>query len=296
MDGTAQFEAQRPRLRALATRMLSDPSEAEDVVQQTWLRLHRTTTQIDDLSAWLTTVTARLCLDALRARRARPHDRLADLDDQLGRDGHAPDPADAVLSGDAVAGAMHLVLERLSPAERVAFVLHDVFAVEFDTVAVVLDTMPVAARKLASRARSKVRPQERSPGRAPWEVVDAFLAAARGGDLDQLLTLLAPEAVVVGDAAAVLAGTPERIAGRDEVAAFFDGAAAAALPVFVDDRPGAAWFDRGVARVAFDFTVDRGRVQRIGFRAEPSALSTIARRRGSEPHPVTSGAPGSSSA
>src|SRR5690606_16461365 len=142
---------------------------------------------------------------------------------------------------------------------------------------------PAAARKHASRARAKIAEAGPGAGRADWLVVDAFLAAARRGEFSRLLRLLAPDVEVVGDPLAVGLGTPARIEGREAVAGFFDGAAASALPVFVRDRPGAAWFDRGVARVAFDFRVLDGVVRRIDFRADPDVLGSIRRRRDGEP-------------
>ena len=278
---TEVFEAERPRLVALAARVLADTAEAEDVVQQAWLRWHATTTgpgaRIDNLPAWLTTVTSRLCLDRLRVRRPVLVDDTSTLpEDPVG----SLDPADeAVLTGE-VGAALALVLDRLSPPERVAFVLHDSFGVEFPVVAEVLETTPVAARKLASRARAKLRPPAVDASMADWEVVDAFMAAARGGEFDRLLALLAPDVVVTADDAAVLAGTPERIVGRSAVADFFDGSAHAALPVLCGDRPGYAWFHRGDAAVAFDFTVSGGGVTGLVFRAEPDSLATVVRRAG----------------
>ncbi|WP_209020548.1 sigma-70 family RNA polymerase sigma factor [Nocardioides sp. 1609] len=298
MDRNELFETERPRLVGIASRVLGDHAEAEDVVQQAWLRMDRTAsgTVIENVPAWLTTVTTRLCLDRLRSRTPVPVDD-ADLDhlDQRGEWGERDDrgeaggdPADDVALADTVGLALHVVLDRLSPRERVAFVLHDSFGFEFPTIAAVLDTTPAAARKLASRARAKVsqpRPEDRL---ADWEVVDAFMAAARGGDLERLLHLLAPDATVGADDAAVRAGTPERIEGRDEVAAFFDGSAAAAFPVFVGERPGAAWFHLGAARVVFDFTVAGGVVQTITFRAAPDVLADVVRRDGATPtHPTT---------
>ncbi len=276
MDQTEMFEAERPRLVGIANRVLGDHAEAEDVVQQAWLRLHRTETEIESLPAWLTTVTTRLCLDRLRARTPVP---MEDVEPQETVD----DPADDVALADTVGLALHVVLDRLSPRERVAFVLHDSFGFEFPTIAAVLDTTPVAARKLASRARAKVaqpRPEDRL---ANWEVVDAFMAAAKSGDFDRLLRLLAPDAVVTADDAAVLVGTPRKIDGRDEVATFFNGSARAALPVFVGDRPGSAWFHQGAAKVVFDFTVDDGLVHAITFRAAPDLLSRVVRRDGGLP-------------
>jgi len=276
VDQTDRFEAERPRLVGIASRVLGDHAEAEDVVQQAWLRLHLTDAEIESLPAWLTTVTTRLCLDRLRSRTPVPVD-----DVEPG--GTADDPADEVALADAVGLALQVVLDRLSPRERVAFVLHHSFGFEFPTIAVVLDTTPAAARKLASRARAKVtqpRPKDRL---ADWEVVDAFMAAAKNGDFDRLLRLLAPDAAVTADDAAILIGTPRQIEGRDEVATFFNGSAQAALPVFVGDRPSSAWFHLGAAKVVFDFTVNDGLVRAITFRAAPDVLSRVVRRDGARP-------------
>lgn len=263
------FEAERPRLVGLATRVLGDHAEAEDVVQQAWLRLHGTDTDIESLPAWLTTVTTRLCLDRLKSRTPVPHSEIEPTET-------APDIADDVVMADTVGVALQAVIDRLSPGERVAFVLHDSFGFDFATIAAILGTTPAAARKLASRARGKVR--GRGAERADWEVVDAFMAAAREGDFDSLLRLLAPDATITADAAAVASGTPERVDGRREIAEFFNGSAHAALAVLVDERPGAAWFHRGEARVLFDFDVVDGVVQGVTFRAEPEVLERVTRR------------------
>lgn len=271
VDQTQLFEAERPRLVGIASRVLADHTEAHDVVQQAWLRMHRAETAIDNLPAWLTTVTTRLCLDRLRSRTPQPVD-------QVDTGEVADDPADDVELADTVGLALHMVLDQLSARERVAFVLHESFDLDFPTIAAILETTPAAARKLASRARAKVaRPH---PGaRVPdWEVVDAFMAAARDGDFARLLRLLAPDATVSADEAAVLIGTPRRIEGREAVAEFFDGSAQAALPVLVGGRPGAAWFHRGAAKVVFDFIVDGGLVRAITFRAAPEVLSRVERR------------------
>ena len=284
MDQAQEFEAERPRLTGLAARILGDHAEAEDIVQQAWLRLHGTDTDIEILPAWLTTVTTRLCLDRLRSRTPVPHDDL-ELRET------APDTADAVVLADTVGVALQAVIDRLTPKERVAFVLHDSFGFDFPTIATILDTTPAAARKLASRARGKVREGRAGPGTdaaddpAPRqgsgpdrEVVDAFMAAAREGDFASLLRLLAPDAAITADAAAVATGTPERIEGRQQIAEFFNGSAHAALAVSVDERPGAAWFHRGEAKVLFDFAVADGMVQGITFRADPAVLERVARR------------------
>lgn len=275
MDQNAQFEAERPRLVGIASKVLGDHAEAQDIVQQAWLRLNRTDADIDNLPGWLTTVTTRLCLDRLRSRTPVPVEDI-----ELGET--ADDPADDVALADTVGLALHVVLDRLSPRERVAFVLHDSFGFEFPTIAAVLDTTPVAARKLASRARAKVsqpRPEDRL---ADWEVVDAFMAAAKGGDFERLLRLLAPDAAVTADEAAILAGTPQEILGRDQIATFFNGSAQAALPVFVGDRPATAWFHLGAAKVVFDFAIEDGLVRAITFRAAPDALAQVVRRDGGQ--------------
>ncbi|MEO5610250.1 MAG: sigma-70 family RNA polymerase sigma factor [Ornithinibacter sp.] len=293
MDETAGFEAERPRLLRLAGRVLGDPMEAEDIVQQSWLRLHGTDADVANLPGWLSTVVTRLCLDRLRARTPVPSEpsEAAAASGRVGSPDAAPtpaDPADHVALADTVGVALQVVLDRLTPGERVAFVLHDTFGFEFSTIAAILDTTPGAARKLASRARAKVRDVPAEGGHeldrpAHWEVVDAFLAAARGGDVAQLLRLLAPDVVVTADPAAVASGTPERLAGQRAVATMFDGAAKAALPVLIDERPGAGWFHRGEARVLFDFTIEHGVITRIVFRADPDVLARVVRRTDGRP-------------
>ncbi len=274
----AGFEAERPRLVGLAARVLSDRAEAEDMVQQAWLRLERQSSDPDNLPAWLTTVTTRLCLDRLKAKKPElPGDQLPEHHaDEVG----VEDDGDDLAMAETVGVALQVVLDRLSPAERVAFVLHDSFGFEFETIAGILDTSPVAARKLASRARAKVRQPAPEDSLADWEVVDAFLAAARGGDFARLMELLAPDVRVRADAAALAAGTPERIDGSDEVAAFFDGAAKAARSVSVDGRPGAAWFHQREAKVLFDFVVEHGAIASITFRADADLLARVVRRDG----------------
>ncbi|MFT4261810.1 MAG: sigma-70 family RNA polymerase sigma factor [Nocardioides sp.] len=279
------FEAERERLVWIATRILRDPDGAQDVVQQAWLRLHRTPEGIDDLPAWLTTVTSRLCLDRLRERTPVPVETLPDEAAGTGS-GAGADPAEEVALADTVGIALQVVLDRLTPAERVAFVLHDSFGVDFPSIAAMLDTSPAAARKLASRARAKVALGAPRDTLADWQVVDSFMAAAREGDFARLLRLLAPDVVVEADAAAAAMGTPERMEGAEEVAAFFNGGASAAFPVFVGDRPGAAWIHRSEVKVAFDFTVEHGRVSRLDFRAAADVLASVRRRVDGQPRAV----------
>jgi RNA polymerase sigma-70 factor (ECF subfamily) len=276
VDQTDLFEAERPRLVGIASRVLGDHAEAQDVVQQAWIRLHGTDAEIESLPAWLTTVTTRLCLDRLRARNPIPMD---DLEPQLA----ASDPADDVALADTVGVALQVVLDRLSPNERVAFILHDSFGFEFPTIAALLGTTPVAARKLASRARAKVAQPHTEDQLADWEVVDAFMAAAKDGEFERLLRLLAPDVTVTADEAAALVGTPRLIEGREEVASFFNGSARSAFPVFVEGRPGSAWFLHGAAKVVFDFTVEDGMVRAITFRAAPDVLAQVVRRQSGQP-------------
>lgn len=276
MDQNGLFERERPRLLRVATRILGDPHEAQDVVQSAWLRMDGGADPIQNLPGWLTTVTTRLCLDRLKSRTP-----LLMAEVELAET--ALDPAEDVTLADTVGGALHVLLDRLTPAERVAFVLHESFGFDFSTIGAILVRTPVAARKLASRARGKVAQRSRSncpDQKSDWEVVDAFLDAARNGEFAALLALLAPDAVVEGDSAAVTLGTPVRIVGTQQVARFFDGAARAAFPVYIASRAGAAWFHRGEPRVVFDFTIEDGLVSWIHFRAEPDVLQQVERRDG----------------
>ena len=276
-DRTAEFEQQRPRLLRVAGRVLGDSHEAEDVVQNAWLRMDSADGAIDNLQAWLTTVTTRLCWDRLRDRIPVPEVGAEVVET-------APDASEEIALAETVGVALNILLDRVTPAERVAFVLHDSFGFEFATIAEILGQTPAAARKLACRARSKVAPsssQYPTPeGQADWQVVDAFLAAARNGDFARLVKLLAPNVLVEGDHAAIPLGAPERIEGAEQVAQFFNGAAKAAFPVYVANLPGAAWIHRGEPKVVFDFSINQGMVQRIDLRVEPRILSRVQRRQG----------------
>jgi RNA polymerase sigma-70 factor (ECF subfamily) len=273
----AQFEAERGRLQAIASRMLGPSGEADDVVQEAWLRLNRSDTdEIGNLPGWLTRVTSRLCLDHLRSRTSRRETSL----DYPGAD-QVPafdDPeADAVLA-DSVGTALMLVLDRLTPAERVAFVLHDSFAIPFEEIAPILDRTPAATRKLASRARRKVQADSHDslpPGSGDLVVIDAFLAAARTGDMAALLHVLAPGVTVHADATAVTFGVDAITEGNDRVAGFFKGRAAAAFPARIDGGYGAIWMARGAPRVAFHFTIDGDIITRIDLVANPERLDAM---------------------
>jgi RNA polymerase sigma factor (sigma-70 family) len=271
MDQLAEaFETERPRLRAIAARMLGSSAEADDVVQEAWLRLARTP-DVDNVPAWLTTVVSRMCLDQLRARK-----RVESYDAAAAVIAETPvDPeADAVLA-DQVGAALLIVLETLSPAERVAFVLHDLFAVPFDDVAGVLGRSPAAVRQLASRGRRAVAGGDVETERQTHhEVVDAFLAAARGGDLGRLLSLLAPDAIMQSDAAGIAMGTEAVYAGADAVAARFNGVRGAA-PVSIDGWAAAAWVHHREVKVAFLFTVSDGLITGVDLVADPEVLGRM---------------------
>src|ERR687892_1168552 len=216
-----RFEANRTHLHAVAYRMLGSVSEADDAVQEAWLRLSRRAEQdeLDNLRAWLTTVVARICLDMLRARRSRREESLdAHLPDPIVRRADGTDPEHEALLADSVGLALLVVLETLSPAERLAFVLHDIFAVPFDEIAPIVDRSPEAARQLASRARRRVQGRTATPDAdldTQREVVDAFLAAAREGDFEALLEVLDPDVVLRADGGAVSIGAPRVVRRGD---------------------------------------------------------------------------------
>lgn len=286
----SEFEANRDRLRAVAVRMLGSASEAEDVVQDAWLRLCRSDVGgVDNLAGWLTTVVARMCLDLLRARKARreePIDAHASAIEAL--DAEAASPEHELMLADAIGPALLVVLETLNPAERLAFVLHDMFGVSFEEIAAVVGRSPTAARQLASRARRRVQGADAAP-RADQarqrQVVDAFLAASRQGDFAALLTVLDPDVVLHADAVAVAGSRAARadgapllepqVRGADEVARAFSGRARGAQPALVDGAAGAAWAPGGTPRVAFAFTVANGRIVEIEVIADAASLAEV---------------------
>ncbi|MGH9103091.1 MAG: sigma-70 family RNA polymerase sigma factor, partial [Acidimicrobiales bacterium] len=281
MDVT-DFDAERPRLGAIASRILGSDADADDVLQEAWLRLSRTD-DVDDLPAWLTTVVTRLCLDHLRKRRTR-----AETETGVPADPAPPDPEADALLAERVGGAMHVVLDTLTPPERAAFVLHDVFGYPFDEISAVLGRSGTAVRQLASRARRKVQgaPEPvaaQTTVAVSRRVVDAFLTAARGGELATLLSLLAPDAVMGADLVGQQMSTDPVYQGAAAVAARFNGAKGAA-PVTIDGDPGAAWFLAGVVKVAFAFHVEDGLVREIELVADPDVLATldVIRRRGGQ--------------
>ncbi|MBU2669765.1 sigma-70 family RNA polymerase sigma factor [Actinoplanes bogorensis] len=246
-----RFEANRPRLRAVAYRMLGSAAEAEDAVQEAWLRLHRSDTgHVDNLDAWLTTVVGRICLDMLRSRKSRHETALEEAPT-------AHTPEDEAVLADSVGVALLVVLESLTPAERLAFVLHDLFAVSFDEIAPIVGRSPDAARQLASRARRRVhgRPADRSAGR---EIVDAFLTASRDGDFETLLSLLDPDVHLRMDEQ--LRDLPMEMHGAREVAQFYLGRARGAFPALIDGELGIQVAPAGDTLLVVTLTVVDGRI------------------------------------
>lgn len=277
-----EFEAERPRLTAVAQRLLGSRADAEDAVQETWVRLQRSgaADEITNLGGWLTTVTSRVCLDVLRVRRARPEV----LTDETVRRVTAAEvgPEAYAEAADSVGTALLVVLDALGPAERLAFVLHDVFAVPFDEIGPVIDRSPTAARQLASRARRRVqgggaeRPDAGSRSRRR-EVVDAFLAASKEGRFADLLAVLDPDAVVRADPAAAAMGSEAEIRGAEAIARVYEGRARAIAPALVDGLPGAVWRHRGEIKVVFVFEVDLrsegDRVREMLLVADPERIA-----------------------
>ena len=256
--------------------MLGSRSEADDAVQEAWLRLSRAdASEVENLGGWLTTVVARVSLDMLRSRRSRREEPLDGVPDPAG--GSRTDPeAEAVLA-DSVGAALLVVLETLTPAERLAFVLHDMFAVPFEEIAAIVDRSPTAARQLASRARRRVQgaatPDADLARRR--HVVAAFLAASRSGDFEALLALLDPDVVLRADATVVRTGAAAELFGATAVASTFAGRAQAAQPALVDGSAGAVWVRDGQPRVVFDFTITDGRIVAIDLLADPDRLGEL---------------------
>ena len=276
---TGQFEQYRGQLRAVAYRMLGSLSEADDAVQETWLRFSRAdVTGVSSLEGWLRTVVGRICLDMLRTRRSR---REEPLDPQAALPSQGSDPEREAVLADSVGRAMLVVLDRLTPAERVAFVLHDLFAVPFDQIAPVVGRTPAAAKKLASRARQRVRGAPAVPaaelGRQR-QVVDAFLAAARRGDLGALLAVLAPDVTRRADRAALPAGGDPVIRGAGAVARqtlVLGPRARFAEPALVDGTVGVVVAPHGRLVLVLTFTVRDGRISGYDVIADPGRLRQL---------------------
>jgi RNA polymerase sigma-70 factor, ECF subfamily len=260
-----RFEENRPRLRAVALRMLGSPAEADDAVQEAWLRLSRTGDDgVENLSAWLTTVVGRVCLDLLRQRTARREDEFPAEPPATGAG-----PEQEALLADSVGLALLVVLETLTPAERLAFVLHDLFAVSFEEIAPIVGRSPDAARQLASRARRRVRatPAE-NDAPADRHVVDAFLTASRGGELGTLLALLDPDVEMRVDQVV-------RTRGADAVARFFAGRAQAARTALIDGTAGFAVIVDDQIKLVTRITIHNGRISTLDAITTPAGLAEL---------------------
>jgi len=275
------FQAHRARLGAIACRMLGSSAEAEDVIQEVWLRISgHGVDDVRNLDGWLTTVTARICLDHLRARARRPEEPLddAELRDDLDDLG---DPQEAAVLADSVGIAMLVVLDTLAPAERLAFVLHDLFDVPFGEIAAIVDRTPDAAKMLASRARRRIRsagPAMASDLARQRTVVDAFLAAARDGDMTALLDVLDPGVVVRADAAASPTGAPIQLHGARAVAQqalSFAGSVTHARMTVVNGAVGVAVAPHGRLAVVLTFALTGHRITELGIVAGPERLQRL---------------------
>ncbi len=286
-----EFEENRDHLRAVAHRMLGSLAEAEDAVQEAWLRLGRSDARkVENLGGWLTTVVARVCLDALRTRKLQ--EQVAGAPPHPVEDIHRADAETELLLADSIGSALLVVLDALEPAERVAFVLHDMFDMPFDEIGAILGRTPAAARQLASRARRRVRGGP-VPHPAPQAdelalhrgVIAAFLSAARGGELQALLAVLDPSVVLRADETAVQTaasnkwgGTgelPREVRGADAVAAVFNGRPLGARPALLDGRAGSVWAQGERTLAIWEFTIDDGKISEIVLSMDPARLAQV---------------------
>jgi RNA polymerase sigma factor (sigma-70 family) len=278
-----RFAEHRTHLRAVAYRMLGSLAEADDAVQETWLRLARSdASRVQNLGGWLTTVVSRVCLDLLRARAARREERLdAHVPDPIVSPVDRADPEQQALLADSVGLALLVVLDTLTPTERLAFVLHDIFAVPFAEIGPILDRSPAAAKQLASRARQRLRgaaPVPDSDLTRQRQIVDAFLAAAREGDFDALLALLDPDVVLRADTGGAPAEPSQLLRGARPVAAQvlrFAPLARFARPVQVNGTPGLIAAQNGQPISVASVTIRRGKIVEIDILADPERLSRL---------------------
>ncbi|MDT4899152.1 MAG: hypothetical protein QOJ78_82 [Pseudonocardiales bacterium] len=279
-----RFEANRSQLRAVAYRMLGSLADADDAVQEAWMRLSRAdTTDVANLGGWLTTVVGRVCLDMLRSRKSRREDPLdLHLPDPIVTSANRIDPEQEVLLADSVGLALLVVLQTLAPAERLAFVLHDMFAVPFEEIALVVDRSPASARQLASRARRRVRGSAAVPEidlAKQREVVDAFLTAARGGDFEALVAVLDPDVVLRADTGALPGITTRVLHGAAAVASqalmFSRMARSTSLPVLVNGSAGVVSSSGGAALAVMGFTIVDGKIVEIHILADPERVGHL---------------------
>ena len=274
-----QFEAHRDHLQRVAYRMLGSTGEADDAVQEAWLRLSRTEPAgIENLGGWLTTVVARVCLDTLRSRKSRREEPLDGEPEPAAGHAAANDPEREAEFADNVGLALLVVLQVLAPAERVAFVLHDMFDLPFEEIAPIVGRSPTAARQLASRARRRVRGSAKTSDAVVARqrpVVDAFLAAARSGDMAGLLAVLDPDVVLRADRTAVRLGGVAELRGAESVAANFKGKAQAARPALVDGALGVVVAPQGRLLLVLNLTFAGDRIMAIDVVADPGQLKAL---------------------
>jgi RNA polymerase sigma-70 factor (ECF subfamily) len=275
-----QFEDNRSHLRAVAYRMLGSLAEAEDAVQESWLRVSRSDMGgVDNLGGWLTTVVARICLDQLRARHARQEEPLeTSLPERVASHEREVDPEQEALLAESVGMALLVVLDTLTPAERLAFVLHDIFAMPFDEIARVVERSEAATRQLASRARRRVRggATVRDPDVARQrEVVNAFLSASRAGDFDALLNILDPEVVFRADHVLISAGAAAEVHGAAVIARQFTGRAQGARAALVNGSVGLVVAQQGRLFLVLQLTITNGKIVAIDAIGEPSQLHQL---------------------
>jgi RNA polymerase sigma-70 factor (ECF subfamily) len=278
-----RFEENRAHLRAVAYRMLGSLSEADDAVQEAWLRLSRAgASEVENLGGWLTTVVARVSLNMLRSRRTRSEEPLGPrVPDPIVDPAEGTDPEHEALLADSVGLALLVVLDALTPGERLAFVLHDMFAVPFDEIAQILDRSPDAARQLASRARRRVSGRAPAPDPdldAQRGVVDAFLAASREGDFEGLVALLDPDVVLRADAGATLAGLSREVRGAEAVAAqarSFSRLDLVVRPALINGAAGAVATHDGKPFSVMGLTIRDGRIAEMDILADPERLSRL---------------------
>jgi RNA polymerase sigma factor (sigma-70 family) len=277
-----QFENQRPHLRAVAYRMLGSLSEADDAVQDAWLRLSRAdTSEVENLRAWLTTIVARVALNMLRSRRTRREGPLdVHVPDPIVDPADGTDPEHEALLADSVGLALLVVLETLTPAERLAFVLHDMFAVPFEEIAPIVERSPEATRQLASRARRRVRGAAPAPDAdlaAQWEVVEAFLAAARKGDFDALVAVLDPDVVLRADGGG-LTGLSQHVQGAEAVAGqalLWSRVDLTMRRALVNGAAGMVAFLHGQPFSIAAITVKNGKIVELDFLADPERIAQL---------------------
>lgn len=277
------FEDQRSHLRAVAYRMLGSVSEADDAIQEAWLRLSRSDAEsIRNLQGWLTTVVARVCLDMLRSRKSRHEEALdAEVVEPTASSDDATDPEQEALMADSVGLALLVVLDRLTPSERVAFVLHDVFDLPFDEIAPIVGRTPAAARQLASRARRRVRSEHttrESDLKSQRVVVDAFLSALRAGDFEGLLAVLDPDVLVRLGPGTGAPGAPQEIRGAENWArgaVAYSQLAQFVRPALIDGAVGLVFAPRGKLLRALSFTIVNGKIVEVEIITDPQRLQQL---------------------